>query len=69
MARKGHTGCEESSETPRDVFNLDHSQTQISTVSHFLRNSYNAESVQRMLISKPWYTGHNEKRQKVHSSE
>lgn len=36
-------------------------------VNNFLRTSYNAESVQRILISKPLYTGHNEEGKKVHS--
>lgn len=60
-------GCKEPSELPRNVFNLDHFQTQISMVNNFLRASYNAESVQRILISKPLYTGHNEEGKKVHS--
>lgn len=64
---KRHAGCRESSELPREVFNLDRSPARVSMVNHFLRNAYNAESVQRMLISKPLYTGHNEEGQKVHS--
>lgn len=61
QAAKSHLNCPEMS-LILTIF-----QTQISMVNNFLRNSYNAESVQRMLISKALYTGHNEGRKKVHN--